>query len=122
MGTAANDTETDHRRGKRPHTPKGRSSLRNFYHQALTEAEQIELERAQESEGLEDEIALLRVRLKTAVEERPDDLKLLVQGIGMLVKAVAAQYRLSPKARKDLADNFAAALNSLGDQLLPATD
>ena len=37
-----------------------------------------------------------------------------------LVRAVAAQYRLSPRAKKDLADNFAAVFNSLGDHILPA--
>src|SRR3990172_2466671 len=75
---------------------------------------------AQQVEGLDDEIALLRVRLKRAVEERPEDMQLLVRGVDLLVKAVAARYRLSPKARRDLADNLAATLNSLGDQLLPA--
>jgi hypothetical protein len=96
-----------------------RRSPRNFYRQALTEAEQVELSQAQDIEGLDDEIALLRVRLKHAVEERPEDMQLLVRGLDLLVKAVAARYRLSPKARRDLADNLAATLNSLGDQLLP---
>jgi hypothetical protein len=41
-------------------------------------------------------------------------------GIALLVRAVATQYRLSPKARKDLADRMAAVLNSIGDQILPA--
>ena len=101
--------------------PSGRRpSPRNFYRESLSEAEQIELGRAQEIEGLDDEIALLRVRLKRAVEERPEDLQLLVRGLDLLVKAVAARYRLSPKARRDLADNLAATLNSLGDQLLPS--
>ena len=99
-----------------------RPSPRNFYRQALTEAEQVELSQAQEVEGLDDEIALLRVRLKRGVMERPQDLPLLVRGLDLLVKAVAARYRLSPKARRDLADNLAATLNSLGDQLLPPTD
>lgn len=35
------------------------------------------------------------------------------------MRAVGARYRLSPKSRRDLADNLAATLNSLGDQLLP---
>ena len=118
MAAAAREQTADK---QAPERRKSHPSPRNFYRQSLTEAEQIELDEAQESEGLEDEIAVLRVRLKSAIEERPEDLKLLVQGIGLLVKAVAAQYRLSPKARKDLADSFAAALNSLGDQLLPAT-
>ena len=74
-----------------------RPSPRNFYRQALTEAEQVELNHAQDIEGLDDEIALLRVRLKHAVEERPEDLQLLVRGMDLLVKAVAARYRLSPQ-------------------------
>lgn len=71
-------------------------------------------------EGLEEEIAVLRVRLYKAIEENPDDFRLMTHGIDMLVKAVAAQYRLSPKARKDLAAQITAVLNSVGDQLLPA--
>jgi len=98
---------------------RGRAAARNFYHQALDRADRLDLERAQEIEGLDDEIALLRVRLKRAVEENPQDVQLLVKGLDILVRAVGARYRLSPKSRKDLADNLAAALNSLGDQLLP---
>ena len=57
--------------------------------------------------------------LKAAVAERPEDVQLLIKGFELLVKAVGARYRLSPKARGDLAENLAATLNSLGDQLLP---
>lgn len=95
------------------------AAARNFYHGAVDQAERLDLERAQEIEGLDDEIALLRVRLKRAVEEHPQDVQLLVKGLDILVRAVGARYRLSPKSRKDLADNLAATLNSLGDQLLP---
>ncbi len=42
-----------------------------------------------------------------------------MKGLDIPVWAVGARYRLSPKSRKDLADNLAATLNSLGDQLLP---
>lgn len=108
-------TAAPSRRARRP-------SVRNFYRRALTEAERLDLARAQEVEGLDDEIALLRVRLKKALEERPQDLRLLVQGLDLLVKAVATRYRLSPKAKRDLADSLAATLNSLGDQLLPPQD
>ena len=94
-------------------------TARNFYGGALDQAELLDLEQAQEIEGLDDEIALMRVRLKRAVEEHPEDVQLLVKGLDILVRAVGARYRLSPKSRKDLAENLAAALNSLGDQLLP---
>lgn len=99
---------------------RARAAARNFYRHALDEAERLDLERAQEIEGLDDEIALLRVRLKRAVEEDPKDVQLLVKGLDILVRAVGTRYRLSPKSRRDLAENLAATLNSLGDQLLPA--
>jgi hypothetical protein len=98
---------------------QARAAARNFYRQALDRAESTDLKRAQEIEGLDDEIAVMRVRLKRAVEERPEDLQLLVKGLDILMRAVGTRYRLSPKSRKDLADNLAATLNSLGDQLLP---
>ncbi len=98
---------------------RARAAARNFYGGAVDIAERLDLERAQEIEGLDDEIALLRVRLKRAVQEHPEDVQLLVKGMDILVRAVGARYRLSPKSRKDLADNLAATLNSLGDQLLP---
>lgn len=97
-----------------------RADPKAFYAAALSEAEREALKAARKLEGLEHEIAVLRVRLLTAIKERPEDFPLLVAGVGMLVRAVATQYRLSPRASKDLADRMAAALNSLGDQLLPA--
>jgi len=103
----------------RPKRPR-RRSLPNFYDDdCLTETERIQLKKAAKVENLGDEIALLRVRLKTALDEHPEDFRLLERGIGMLVRAVSAQYRLSPKARKNLADSLAAVFNSLGDHILP---
>jgi hypothetical protein len=104
--------------GVSPERPR-RMSKRSFYAGSLTEAEQVALAQAADVENLDEEIAVLRVRLKTALSEHPQDYALLVRGIGMLTRAVAAQYRLSPRASKDLADRFASVLNSVGDQLFP---
>jgi hypothetical protein len=106
-----------------PVRPKGhrRASKRNFYeHASLTEAERIELRKAAQVENLGDEIAVLRVRLKKALNDSEQDYQLISRGVDTLVKAVAAQDRLSPRAKKDLSDNFAAVFNSLGDHILPA--
>ena len=92
----------------------------HFYSDSLTEAERERLPAARRVEGLREEIAVLRVKLETALRAHPEDLRLLTHSVQTLVRAVATEYRLSPKARKDLADNFANLLNSLGDQLLPA--
>jgi hypothetical protein len=99
---------------------RAKSWRRGFYSDALSEAEQLLLDQARDMEGLDEEIAMLRVHLRKALEASPDDLRLVTLGVDMLVKAVAAQYRLSPKARRDLAGHLTNLLNSLGDQLLPA--
>lgn len=92
----------------------------SIYFRSLTEAEKLLLPAARKMEGIDEEIAVLRVRLNSALQDEKSDFRVLLQGVDMLVKAVATQYRLSPKARKDLADKITGLLNSLGDQLLPA--
>ncbi|MCH7617597.1 MAG: hypothetical protein J4N36_00290 [Chloroflexi bacterium] len=99
---------------------KSAARVRDFYAAALTDAERLQLAEARRVDGLDEEIALLRVRLRSALEQRPEDFDLLRDGIALLVRAVSTQYRLSPKARKDLANRMAAVLNSIGDQILPA--
>ena len=99
---------------------RSRISPKVFYADSLTESERRLLPAARKMEGLEEEIAVLRVKLNTALKDNEKDFELMAAGVGMLVRAVATQYRLSPKARKELADQMSAVLNSLGDQLLPA--
>jgi hypothetical protein len=101
----------------KPLTPARR---RRYYSADLNPEERGAYEEALTMDGLEEEIAILRVRIKEASDAHPGDLRLLTHGISVLARTLAVQYRLSPKARNDLADNLAAALNSLGDQLLPA--
>lgn len=100
----------------RPRRPR---SLRGFYARAISEAERAVLEHAAEVEGLDEEIALLRSKLRQALAERPDDMDLLLKGIGLLVRAVSARYRLSGDAKQDLFDNLVGALKGIGEQLFP---
>ncbi len=81
---------------------KGRPADRakRFYEKALTQAERHDFPVALEVEGVDQEIALLRLRLRTALENHPDDLQLMLRGVVMLVQALAAKYRL-PKVDQD---------------------
>ena len=88
-----------------------------FYQESLSEAERWE--RARQMEGLDEEVALLRVRLKEALEGRPQDMQLIAKGVDLLVKAVAAKYRLSPKAQRDLSDSIAGVVRGIGTALYP---
>ncbi len=105
--------------GRRRRIPR---NLRNFYAEALDQAERLELADAHEVEGLDEEIAVLRVRLKRALREHPEDMALIAKGVDMLVKAVAARYRLSPKARRDLADNLAGLVEGIDNLLGEGSD
>ena len=90
-----------------------------FYEEALSQAEKVRLSRARRIQGLDEEIALLRVRLGGLAEEQPENIELLIKGIGMLVRAVSAKYRLSPKSEKDLYQSMLGVLQGVGSVLLP---
>ena len=86
----------------------------SFYEAALTEAERMRLPEAREAEGFDEELALLRTRLLTAVLERPERLDVLERGIAMLVRVAALRYRMSPQSKEDLAESLAGVVNSIG--------
>ncbi len=100
-------------RRKRP------AAVRSFYEPAVDAADRDDLEEAHAVEGLDDEIALLRLRLRQAIEDNPDDFQLMTKGVDMLVKAVNARYRLSKQATSNLSEHLAATLRSIGSQLYP---
>jgi len=102
-----------------PRTKARRKEAQGFYEEALSEAERLDLPEARQMEGLDEEIAVMRVRLKRALEEQPQDAQLIAKGLDLLVKAVAAKYRLSPKARKDLSDSIAGVVEGIGAALYP---
>jgi len=101
-------------------TPSGtrtKAKAKSFYARALSQAEQVLLAEAREVEGLDEEIALLRVRLSQLVSQEPENLELLVKGVGMLVRAVSTRYRLSPRAEKDLYASVLGVLRGIGGAL-----
>jgi hypothetical protein len=100
-------------RHKKP-SVKPRAETPGFYTEALSEAERIRLPKAREVEGIDEEIALLRVRLFQFAKEHPDQLDLLLKGVTLLVRAVATKYRLSPKAKKDLTESLEGIINGIG--------
>ena len=85
-----------------------------FYEEALTEAERLRLPKARGVEGIDDEIALLRVRLLSYMEKNPDRLDVLMRGIALLTRAAATRYRLSPESKQDLMDNLIGVVQGVG--------
>jgi len=92
---------------------------RSFYDSALSEAERVLLPQAMEMEGLEEEIALLRVKLNSIIAQEPENMALVLKGIAMLTRAVATKYRLSKEAKENLADAIDSVLKEIGSALYP---
>jgi hypothetical protein len=103
--------------GRRRCKGKAFSSKEGFYAEALSEAERVLLPEAREIEGLDEEIALLRVKLTSALAEQPDNMPLMMRGVELLVKAVAAKYRLSKKSQDNLAEAIDGVLKEIGAAL-----
>ncbi|MDP2726493.1 MAG: hypothetical protein Q8P59_03015 [Dehalococcoidia bacterium] len=103
--------------GRKGRNPKGAEKA-SFYEEALSQAEQVALSKARDLEGLDEEIALLRVRLRSLATEEPENLSSFLKGMELLVKAVGAKYRLSKKAQEDLMESVMGVLEGVGGALL----
>jgi len=102
---------------KREGKKRASQAKKGFYERALSEAERVLIPEARKVEGLDDEIALLRVKLSTALAQNPDNMPLMMRGVELLVKAVAAKYRLSKKSQDNLAEAIDGVLKEIGAAL-----
>ncbi|MDE2900350.1 MAG: hypothetical protein OXN15_04920 [Chloroflexota bacterium] len=91
-----------------------RRTAGGFYVGALTEEERRRLARARRVEGLDEEIAVLRMCIYSVLEEYADDLRELLPPVAALARLVALRYRISPESKQHLADNLAGVLTSVG--------
>jgi len=90
-------------RGRR--NPAGRASAPDsgFYSRVLDEAERLDFELASGVEGIDDEIALLRVKIKKAIEGGDaENLELLVKATNALERLVRTRYNISKEQGRGL--------------------
>ena len=84
--------------------PKGNQNARKhgFYSKVLDEAEQFDFELAAGVEGIDDEIALLRVKIKSILGKDPENIKLIMQATNTLAGLVKTSYKITKEQRKGL--------------------
>ena len=106
------------RTGTKAGTTKDKQSARqSFYSRVLDEAEKLDFELAQGVEGIDDEIALLRVEIKKAITGGdPRNLKLLVDATNALERLIRTRYRITKEERKGLKEAIG---NVIRDIALP---
>ena len=96
-----------------PASTQGVAASGRFYEAALDEAERAEFLLALQVEGIEEELALLRVRLRRALKDNPDDLALMLRGVDLLSRALARRYRLSRQDTAELVANLRGVLDGI---------
>jgi hypothetical protein len=96
---------------------KGRQNARSgFYARVLDEAERLDFERASGVNGIDDEIALLRVKIKSILGDDPKNLKDLVAATNALERLVRTRYKITKEQRQGLKEAIG---NVLRDIALP---
>ncbi len=81
--------------------PKG-ESLAGFYSRALSAAERMHLEDAGLVDGIDEEIALLRVRLRELAAQSPERLDLQMGLATTIARMVKTRYQISTDQKKSL--------------------
>jgi uncharacterized protein YjcR len=98
--------------------PKGnRNALKHgFYSKVLDEAEKLDFESVSDVNGIDDEIALLRVEIKSVLEKDPENIRLIMQATNTLAGLVKTRYRINKEQRQGLRE---AITNVLKDVAIP---
>ena len=84
--------------------PRGTAVRPAFYESALSRAERDDFGVARSVDGLQEEIAILRLRLREALGEHPGDLDIVERGVRLLVQSLLAEHRLSSKEARNITD------------------
>jgi hypothetical protein len=103
---------------KKRGAPRGNQNARKhgFYSKVLDEAERLDFELASGVDGIDDEIALLRVKIKSVLEHDPENIKLIMETTNTLARLVRTRYNISKEQKKGLKEAIG---NVLKDIALP---
>jgi hypothetical protein len=96
-------TKKDTRKGKK----------KGFYGRALDEAEKLGLEEAREIEGLDEEIAILRVKLRELIEKEPERFDLHLRAANTIARLVGIRYNITKEQKNSLKEAITKVLTEI---------
>lgn len=107
------------RKEKKPRgVPKGNQNARKhgFYSKVLDEAQQLDLIAAEDITGIDNEIAILRVKIKAVLEQDPENIKLIMEATNTLARLLRTKYNLDKSQGKSVKE---AILKVVSDLAVP---
>ena len=90
---------------------KGRKS--GFYGQTLDEAERLELEEARRVDGIDEEIAILRVKLRELISTKPERLDLHLRMASTIARLVTIRYSISKEQKRSIKEAITKVLTEI---------
>jgi hypothetical protein len=84
-----------------------------FYGQALNEAERLELEEARGIEGIDEEIAILRVKLRELIIVAPEKFDLHLKLATTIARLVTTRYNITKEQKKSLKEAITRVLTEI---------
>ena len=88
------------KKGAQPGNQNARTH--GFYSRTLTEAEKLEMEDAALVSGIDEEIALLRVKLRNLVEEYPERIDLQMEAANTIARLCRTRYQITAEQKAGL--------------------
>jgi len=79
-----------------------RIKKKEFYAKVLDEAEKLDFQTACSIEGMDEEIGLLRLKIRSIAGKKKEDIQLLMAATGMLTKMVRTRYNMTKNQKKGL--------------------
>ncbi len=107
-------------RKNRGGAPRGNHNARKhgFYSRTLNETQKEQLEEAREVEGIDDEIAIMRVKLLNLITDNPDRVDLQTTAANSIARLVAIRHNLMKNNNKnDLQKAIDKVFNEIGAPL-----
>jgi hypothetical protein len=89
---------------------------KGFYSHVMDEAEKVDFELAEGVEGIDDEIALLRVKIKSLLASDQENITLIMKMADTLARMVKTRYQMDREHKKGLKEAIG---NVLKDVALP---
>jgi len=84
-----------------------------FYGKALDEAEKLELEEARGIEGIDEEIAILRVKLRELILAKPESLDLHLKVATTIARLVTTRYNITKEQKRSLKESVTKVLTEI---------